>query len=1199
MIWFFFLSFFEEEINGVSFKLFLEKASVTIRTCLFKCGQCYNSLTECDTGTCKTNFAIYKDSDDQDCYPINQNFPNYIYDKTSNFFEKCYSTCIFCSTKNDNSSSSSHNCKVCEEGYLKSYRYLGNCYKIEKYYNNSQFFKNVNNINDENFTIVDSCNEFYMINDTGECVDSCPIKEVYYTYQYNPSINLSLQQENSLGLLYTLRTEKIPKYLFNKVCYINCPKNTQANTHNECQCKYGWHYNITTRDKICYEKDYCLSPEFYYHMDNKECVLNGCKDNYFQFNLECYESECPLNTFQISSDIKKCESNQDYCYIDNSFKTKCSNTPYEGYNLKYNNTKTYFKFCNESLYYFNLTTYLYKNICHINCPEGTTENDDNKRCTCNNYIYYINEEMTDYECFNSENECISRGLYLDRERKECYGSEKICINNNKKLFGKECINNCPINSEIKQNQNHCECSYYFYNNNGILNCFNSNVKCEDEGYPITTDIKECFSSIDDCFSNNYLYYYDKTCYLENCPQDKISLNSMEDSMNKTRLIEQLSLKESLISKLCICDTKNYYHGWINKNTSDPSLQQCLNECPKDYDLDPTTQKCYYFCDPHVDFVFNDICYKNYCPESTHLDPSNTDSHQCVCEGKAEIDQYTNLTKCVDIYPEEFYKDSTSCPYFYKDTCYSKCPENTCISANNVHLAKCIDFRPNQMKIYNGICIEGIDNLVSNIIDNDNDNDYITPIITPSGVAISAISTDVTMNDFIEKNPDLTFVDLGECQNKLREAYKLPPDMKMYIIGIDSPNLYGNSSINAFDYEIYLKNGTKIDDISPCYNTKILVSSSIKDLESINYNKAQDFYKEGYDIYNKSNLFYNDVCSPAQDDGNDITLEDRSKYYYPNVSICNEGCEYNVVDFNTQRFLCDCNANLTDKKEENKKNEEKKDEDDSSYLDYFLSLINYKIFLCMNLFFEFKSFYYNAGFYISFCTMLICIILMILFLAKGINYIKVLIYKNIPTKEKLKELIEKNKKKLRDHRKNVTLGINELKFGENKISSNQEILNQGDDNNFFWEERTSRKMNDVKYIPMKDKMSLNISNNPPPKPKTKSEILSDFTKARNKKKNRKKEKEINDDINQKNIEIFDISSSNDIEKKKESSKKMLEIFGYKKDEETSKVILLNKNVMRNKLNNEIHEKSKEQYPRTLLTGKGDEDNNKKKNKKKNN
>ena len=69
----------EEEINGTSFKLILEKAVVTIKTCLFKCGQCNNSFYECDIGTCKTNFATYKDLDDQNCYPNDQNFPNYIY----------------------------------------------------------------------------------------------------------------------------------------------------------------------------------------------------------------------------------------------------------------------------------------------------------------------------------------------------------------------------------------------------------------------------------------------------------------------------------------------------------------------------------------------------------------------------------------------------------------------------------------------------------------------------------------------------------------------------------------------------------------------------------------------------------------------------------------------------------------------------------------------------------------------------------------------------------------------------------------------------------------------------------------------------------------------------------------------------------------------------------------------------------------
>ena len=68
---------------------------------------------------------------------------------------------------------------------------------------------------------------------------------------------------------------------------------------------YGWHYDPATGDKICYdEKDYCLSLDYYYHTDDKECVLSGCKENYFQINFECYKDECPENTKQISSGIK-------------------------------------------------------------------------------------------------------------------------------------------------------------------------------------------------------------------------------------------------------------------------------------------------------------------------------------------------------------------------------------------------------------------------------------------------------------------------------------------------------------------------------------------------------------------------------------------------------------------------------------------------------------------------------------------------------------------------------------------------------------------------------------------------------------------------------------------------------------------------------------------------------------------------------
>ena len=61
---------------------------------------------------------------------------------------------------------------------------------------------------------------------------------------------------------------------------------------------------------------------------------------------------------------------------------------------------------------------------------------------------------------------------------------------------------------------------------------------------------------------------------------------------------------------------------------------------------------------------------------------------------------------------------------------------------------------------------------------------------------------------------------------------------------------------------------------------------------------------GYDIYNLSDIFYTDNCSPAADKGSDIILSDRVEYYYPqNVTICKEGCEYGGVDFENQRIIC--------------------------------------------------------------------------------------------------------------------------------------------------------------------------------------------------------------------------------------------------------------------------------------------------------
>ena len=465
------------------------------------------------------------------------------------------------------------------------------------------------------------------------------------------------------------------------------------------------------------------------------------------------------------------------------------------------------------------------------------------------------------------------------------------------------------------------------------------------------------------------------------------------------MINELKLTKNLFpNNLCICDTNNAYYGWIN-NISNPSIQICLEECPENFQLDLITHQCYE-CNPEKHYYFNNICYKDKCPEGTQLDLSNLNSRICVCEELSIINNETGLIECKEKeYPSEFYEDHNSCPFIYKGDCYQKCPDNTCLTQNRDDLTKCVDIKPN-MKVFNGICFEGIEEIIKNI-------ENVEPTISSSGIIINAYNSEGDINELIKTNPNLTFVDLGDCNNKIKEAYNLPSDAKLFVLGIDTPSLIKSSSINNFNFEIYLSNGTQIKNLSVCENTKISMSSNIKEPENVKLDKAFEFNNLGYDIYNKTNIFYTDACSPAADNGNDITLNDRIKYYYPsNISICNEGCNYIDVDYEMQRFICECDAYNNGNNNEEDEINEKEEEYEQSYLEYFLSLINYKIIICNNLFFQFSSFYYNAGFYISFSTLLICIILIMIFWIFGIRKIKIIFYKNIPTKSKLKELLNK-------------------------------------------------------------------------------------------------------------------------------------------------------------------------------------------------
>ena len=1205
-----------------SYGFYLKDCKVTIRTCQFKCGSCNETFDKCSSTVCKKNFAIKKDDENFECFSNDQNFPNYIYYNVTNLFEKCYKSCKFCDLPDSKSSSSSHHCLVCDDNYLRSYMYPGNCYQIHYPFNNSIYTKLSKDISDDNYTLVDSCpNERRnKIMNTGECVESCPITTPYFNYYLNASLNISLQEENFIGLLYPLDKDKeVPKYNYHKGCYTKCPIYTKANDQtNKCDCKFAWNYELDG-DIICYEEeDFCKSPDYFYHDDTKECKLDNCNDFYYKFNFECYKEKCPIGTQSDNQNQYNCISIKPYCYINEEFKTKCRDTILSEYPLKFDDSKIYFNSCDYSNYYFKKTTYLYKKICYINCPLETYSNNDNGRCSCKYYIYYLDSSKSDYECLQETERCIDRNKYNISEVKECVDSREECINRGYKIFNKECIRVCPQNSEFSANNN-CICKFKYYKENDFFTCFGEGESCENLGFPIKmSNTNECFKTKEECINKGYKVFNNicyETCLLNSEDKDgngiclckynyinisneltcfgeedscesknynyinldtKECFSSLESCKNRDlktfnndcySVCPRNTKENSTDTSSCICSyyffkdednklncfeqnqrcetvSENYIYTNIETKECFESMQSCIitgsyricmSNCNK---INSLTSSCNQICDSRVDFVFNDICYKFYCPQGTKLNSSDPNNRNCICEEGSKIDQETGLISCIYAFPEIFNINKDNCPYIYNKNCVKKCPDNTCLNSNTEELNVCVDMRPTTRK-YNGICIEGINEYIQQLAQSE-DDDEIKPIVLPSGVALNAYPSVEDLEDLINEYPNLTYVNLADCKDKLKYAYKLPNETILYILGIDTPNLYGNSTINVFNFEIYLKNGTQLKDLSACNNSRIIITSAINDLEAAHFYKAIEFYNEGYDIYNKSNLFYQDYCAPAQDKGNDITLVDRAKYYYPSSDICNKGCIYNMIDFDSKRFICKCNADLTEKiyiYEENEPEEKEllKEEEDQSYLEYFLSLMNYRIFLCINLFFEFKSFYYNAGFYISASVLLSSISLMIVFWIKGMNNVKIVLYKNLPTKEKLKEIIRKQKRR--------KIEFNEIENEKNIIIyKNVEKLYKENDYKDF-------ATNDSKnYMNNKASLELNLKSNPPPK---NDNIIKVNTFLENRKKQKEEEEEEEKENERDNKLIYE-RYKEDLNKTSENKKDYLNIVNeLEKNESNSK------------------------------------------------
>ena len=341
--------------------------------------------------------------------------------------------------------------------------------------------------------------------------------------------------------------------------------------------------------------------------------------------------------------------------------------------------------------------------------------------------------------------------------------------------------------------------------------------------------------------------------------------------------------------------------------------------------------------------------------------------------------YSNI--CPNEYPyiKLGTNECSSCPVTYNGKCYLSCPENTCITKINENLSVCID-KYNETKILAGFCFDDFLTILDNI---DNIDENNNKVINNNGISVNIYQNGIDIDIFKDKYNNLTFINLGECAQQLIDFYHLDPNEKLYILSVDYLTKISHKVTNEYKFEVYLKNGTQLENLSMCNNYIIYVSTSIVKFNLAHIKEADIFYLQGYNIYNLSSEFYVDKCSAAYINGNDIIIKDIIKDIYPyNITFCPKGCELINIDLNYRKINCYCNISFNDDilGLNNFNDTEIYTENNNNFFDYLKDKINYRVFLCYIIILKsnFKDYITNIGFILGMGLILFNLISKLLF-----------------------------------------------------------------------------------------------------------------------------------------------------------------------------------------------------------------------------
>ena len=151
----------------------------------------------------------------------------------------------------------------------------------------------------------------------------------------------------------------------------------------------------------------------------------------------------------------------------------------------------------------------------------------------------------------------------------------------------------------------------------------------------------------------------------------------------------------------------------------------------------------------------------------------------------------------------------------------------------------------------------------------------------------------TENQKDDSYSNISTIDLGECEDKLKGIYGINPNISLIILKIDYK--MEGLLIPIIGYEVYNPLNMSQMNLSYCndINIKLNIPVSIDEDEVEKYDPSSDYYNDNCYAYTTEN-------------GTDIILNDRkSEYVDNNLSLCENNCQFNGYDSETKKALCEC------------------------------------------------------------------------------------------------------------------------------------------------------------------------------------------------------------------------------------------------------------------------------------------------------